>query len=459
MNTVTVVAVGDTSGHAVDELEHQNGPVQIVRRCPELSELLAAAQSGMARAALIASGADQLTATLVDRLTAVGVSTVAVAETPLEAARLQRLGAHALVGSPSADMVIAAVLQAVESRKHPSSAGYSAHLGGDSGDDSDGAWRPESGRKDGSTAALAAAAGASTEESARSRATGSTGQLAGGAENEKKLGRIMAVWGPVGSPGRTMVAVNVAAELAAAGTKVLLIDADSYGASIAASLGLLDESASFAQACRVADQGVLTATELSRICTEVVFTGGSFALLTGLTRPDRWSELRAAAVERVLETGRQLAEVLVIDCGFCLENDEELSYDTIAPRRNAATLSALAQAETIYAVGNGDAIGLPRLIRALEQLPEQCAGARLEIVMNKVRKQAVGRSPIKALTLAWERFGPGTPIAHHLPWEPETTDAALLSGRLLLESAPDSGLRRAIKDMCCAPVQRNRKPL
>ncbi|MDD0858839.1 hypothetical protein NHF46_15995 [Arthrobacter alpinus] len=50
------------------------------------------------------------------------------------------------------------------------------------------------------------------------------------------------------------MAINLAAEHAAAGMSVMVIDADSYGASIAAALGLLEESASFAQACRVADQ-------------------------------------------------------------------------------------------------------------------------------------------------------------------------------------------------------------
>ena len=60
-------------------------------------------------------------------------------------------------------------------------------------------------------------------------------------------------------PGRTLVAANIAGELAAEGQSVLLVDADSYGASVAALLGLLDEAAGLAQACRLADQGLLDA--------------------------------------------------------------------------------------------------------------------------------------------------------------------------------------------------------
>jgi len=36
----------------------------------------------------------------------------------------------------------------------------------------------------------------------------------------------------------------------------------------------------------------------------------------------------------------------VVDCGFSLEQDEELSFDTAAPRRNGATLATLLAADT-----------------------------------------------------------------------------------------------------------------
>jgi Mrp family chromosome partitioning ATPase len=557
---VTVVAVGDTPEHAIDELAHRRGPVNVVRRCPELAELLAACQSGLATVALVAGPADALTATLVDRLTAVGVSVVAVAAGPDEMARLRGIGAFPVAGEATAEALTDAVLAAVNARKFPNPAGFAVpseqsgeHRTFDAGsagtvgpspgkspagkgkrekvadaEPAPGPWKglrrrragaagvhptipadgagtaPESETAEtfepappghgpaGSPGKKAATPSVQALTNVRAwgqetgvpfrRPAGDAGPSAGPAvlsrwpllrgrttrgvnrgpgvsttPSSSARPRTMAVWGPVGSPGRTTVAVNLAAELAAQNRSVMLIDADSYGASIAAALGLLEESASFAQACRVADQGLLTPAELARISTEVVFGGGTFSLLTGLTRPDRWPELRAAAVERVVQTARSLAEVVIIDCGFSLENDEELSYDTVAPRRNAATLAVLGLADVIYAVGGSDAIGIPRLIRALAELPESCAGADLRIVLNKVRRKAVGPTPEKALEQAWERFGPSQPIGHFLPWDADLTDKALLEGRLLQEIAPDSPLRRAIMELCCAPVQRNQK--
>ena len=75
-------------------------------------------------------------------------------------------------------------------------------------------------------------------------------------------GSTIAVWGPAGAPGRTTVAINLAAEIAACGHRVVLVDADSYGGSIAPALGLLDEAPGFAAACRLAASDSLTALEL-----------------------------------------------------------------------------------------------------------------------------------------------------------------------------------------------------
>ena len=54
----------------------------------------------------------------------------------------------------------------------------------------------------------------------------------------------------------------------------------------------------------------------------------------------------------VFATARALADFSVVDCGFCLETDEELSFDTVAPRRNGATLAVLDDADLIVVVGS-----------------------------------------------------------------------------------------------------------
>ena len=424
--SIPVVTVGDSRDDLVGGLERLHGPVSVVRRCSELAELLAACQSGLARAAVVAAGSEELTASLVDRLSAVGVVVIALTDNPEETVRLRTIGVAA-----EARAVDAAALAARISAAVAQLSGTGAGPGPAAGDG----------------AASVAAAGQVPRSSGAQTVTASPGAK----------GRIIAVWGPAGAPGRTLVAANIAGELAAEGHSVLLVDADSYGASVAALLGLLDEAAGLAQACRLADQGLLDADALLRIATTVPTKAGALRVLTGITRADRWTELRAAALTLVLERAREIADVTVVDTGFCLEADDELGFDSGAPRRNAATLRSLELADTVFAVGAADSIGVPRLVRGLAELQAAVPQAAPQVVLNKVRTSAVGRSPERQLRAAWERYGPSAPLTAFLPSDPAASDAALLSGALLLESAPESELRHAIAILVCAPAQRNKK--
>ncbi|MBG0739435.1 P-loop NTPase [Paeniglutamicibacter antarcticus] len=442
---IPVVTVGQSTQDLVGELEKLHGPVTVVRRCGELAELLAACQSGLARAAVVLGDATELTATLVDRLSAVGVVVVVLADDD-EAARLRGIGAVVTACSTDPAALADRIAVAVASAAGTSSAGGPTERFGAralnrfSGDGSSAPPMEQPALQPAAHGVPAADPADGTEPPAALPAT-----------------RILAVWGPTGAPGRTTVAMNMAAELAACGISVLLVDADSYGPSISASLGLLDESAGLAQACRLADQGLLTAEGLRNVAASVVFAGGQIRVLTGLTRADRWPELRSAALVGVLGLCREVADVTVIDCGFCLETDEELSFDTAAPRRNAATLRSLAAADTIFAVGAADAVGLPRLVRGLAELTALLPQAELVVALNKVRSAATGRAPERALKLAWDRFGPELGIGHFLPWDPAAADKSLNAGQLLLEAVPEAALRAAIAGIVCAPAQLKRR--
>ncbi|WP_457950681.1 AAA family ATPase [Pseudarthrobacter sp. alpha12b] len=419
--SIPVVTVGQSREDLVGGLERLHGPVTVVRRCAELPELLAACQSGLARAAVVAEGCEGLTASLVDRLGAVGVAVIALTDSDEEAARLRKIGvASALTGVESAelsDRIADAVAQLT------------------------GAARPAN------LSAAADTGAALTTDPIQPELDA----------EERPTGKLIVVWGPAGSPGRTTIAVNIAGEMAADGRDVLLVDADTYGASVAAVLGLLDESAGLAQACRLADQGLLDADALRKVAATVATASGTFRVLTGITRADRWTELRATALALVLERARQIADVVVVDTGFCLEADEELSFDTMAPRRNAATLRPLELADAVYAVGAADPVGVPRMVRALAELEGAVPQASPTVVMNKVRSSSVGRAPERQLLDAWERYGPASELKAFLPYDPAAADSALLAGSLLLEVAPDSALRRAIRGLVCAPDHRKAK--
>jgi MinD-like ATPase involved in chromosome partitioning or flagellar assembly len=256
-------------------------------------------------------------------------------------------------------------------------------------------------------------------------------------------GHVVAVWGPTGAPGRTSVALGLATEIAAAGTATVLVDADVYGGTIAQRLGLLDEVPGLAAAVRLAGNGSLDLLALARLAPTVA---PRLRVLTGISRADRWPELRPSGLEVVWQLTRKLAGVTVVDCGFAVETDEELAYDTSAPRRNGATLSALEGADAVLAVGSADPVGVQRLVRGLAELREACPQVRPQVVLNRVRRGPVGPAPERQLTEALDRYAGVRPVAF-VPHDQDAFDASLLHARSLREVAGGSAASGALRTL------------
>ncbi len=389
----------------------------LVRRCPDLADLLAAGAAGLADLALVSAGLRGLDRDSVAHLHEAGVQVVGLGSNEAQEKRLRQLGVD--VALP-ADCGAAELDAALRAAPH-------ARLGSVDVVD-DGHW-----------AAIEAGLDPAGDPTRAPRADPEPESLDEGDAAHHGSGRIVAVWGPTGAPGRTSLAVNLAGEVALAGITVLLVDADTYGASIGQHLGLLDEAPGLAAAARAAELGTLDVPVLARLTPRV---DPGFRVLTGLPSAARWPEVRADAMEHILRLARQLAEIVVVDCGFCLEDDEELSYDTRAPRRNATTLVVLRAADEVLVVGAGDPVGLQRLVRAVTDLG--ASGVRPpRIVVNKLRSSAAGPAPERSIAQTLERFA-ALDVEHFIPADPQAFDTALLAGRILFDVAPKSPARQRI---------------
>ena len=409
-------------------LEGADG-VDVVRRCADVAELLSTGASGIAHVAVVCADFRGLDRDSLRHLAGHGVRVAGLVAAGDEAseARLRQLGIRTLVRpTDDADDLVTAIVDLSQGRGAP--AAPRPGVAPTSVTDADLAqWldgptrRPTTARPADGHAARGHDARTTERDDLPTRAL------------------VTAVWGPTGAPGRTTIAVALASHLAARGVRTLLVDLDTWGASVAQLLALIDEAPGVAAAARASEQGTLDLASLSRVAPEV--TPG-LRVLTGIPTPQRWPELRAAAVEDVLDKARGLVDHVVVDCGFALEDDEELSYDTAAPRRNASTLTALEHSDTLVAVGAADPIGLQRLVRAVQDvavLPSPVP----TVVVNKVRASATGPRPERALTDVLARFaGLEDPI--FVPWAPDECDAALLAGRSLVEQSPSAPVTLAI---------------
>lgn len=406
--TVLTAVVGEWEAPLVCGLERAAAGVQVVRRCADLAELLAAASAGLANAVVLSANLQRLDRDAVIQLTAAGVAVIGLVGPgdPAAAQRLANLGVpHVVPADTPTEQIAEVVARAASQLAEQSRLTEAARLG--LGDPAHAVPAAPTGRR---TATVPAAA----------------------------HGRILTVWGPVGSPGRTTVAVTLAAEFAAAGHETLLIDADTYGAGIAQTLGLLDESAGLAAAARAANQGVLDVYRLAELAPPVSVR---LRVLTGLPQSRRWPELRSAALDTVWQQARRLATWTVVDAGFGLESDEELMFDTSAPRRHGATLSALAAADVVVAVGAAEPLGLQRLLSGLPELAEVVpTGLPVRVVVTRVRDGAVGARAQERVRAALERYA-GVLEAVLVPDDRPALDAAMLAGRTLSEHVPSSPAR------------------
>lgn len=253
-------------------------------------------------------------------------------------------------------------------------------------------------------------------------------------------GRVLAVWGPGGAPGRTTLAVELACELARDGRRVGLVDADAHAPSLALATGLADEGPGFAAACRQAERGTLTVAELARISAPL----GDVEVLTGLNRPGRWPELSHARVTAALEVCRDWVDDTVVDVAAPLERDEEIVSDLDGPRRNAATLAALGSADLVVAVVAADPVGVSRFVRDHPQLRAVVGATPVRVVVNKTRGRPLGIDARGQVRRTLERFA-GIEDVWFVPWDGKAVDAALLSARPVAHVSPRSALTGALR--------------
>ena len=363
------------------------GEVEVVRRCVDIVELVTAGALRTARVAMVDGRLPGLDRGVVHALQSEGVAVVVVAPDAASDSRLRTLGVDVVVAaSAHPDELIAAMSEALSPR------------------------------------VIKAAAEA----------------------NPEGRGRVFAVWGATGAPGRSTVAMSVADECAAVGVSTLLIDADVYGGSLAQMLGILDEAPGLLAAARLANEGRLD-TDSLRASARRLPSG--LLVLTGVTRPQRWTELRPEAFLSVLDVARRVADVVVVDCSFCIEQDEELLFDTMAPRRNGVAVSTLASADRILLVAAADPVGLQRAVRAGISLADESQSGPVDVVVTRVRRGPVpGRSPHNHIRELLSRHLGRSPIAM-VPSDRPACDRALAQGRTLREVAPSSAARTAMRDL------------
>ncbi len=254
----------------------------------------------------------------------------------------------------------------------------------------------------------------------------------------EKTARSIAIWGSSGS-GKTMLAINLAFELARLNSKVLLIDLDMRRPSIAAWLGINDGGPGITATLRLARANRLKVDEVLRLSAELRFGSSKLDILTGLSSPLRWQEVRTEDLKQLVATVTESFDLIVFDLND--EIGEVIGLDAIPESQSQITRWILESTDLVLATFVADAVGVNRFLFDLGAIDREIWPIANQVSIRKLGKSA--SKQLQDILAQFTRF----PIRAQLPSDGASCDASIANARPLLLESPNAKLTLAIRSL------------
>lgn len=269
-------------------------------------------------------------------------------------------------------------------------------------------------------------------------------------------GRLIALWGAHGSPGKSSIALSVASELALAGNRVFLLDADTSSPSLNLLLGLTDHPAGVAAACRLAAQERFDLEQLERLSVSLATGKGEVVLMTGISDSGRWPELSCERVATIIEVAKNSFDYVVIDLASSIESG--LRPGLGGPDRTELTREILVQAEQVILVCAADPVGVHRFLQALQEFKKLPLTGEVLTVVNRLRKSVLGSRAKQQLTETLSRLAQLN-VSAFIPDDPDTADLAVRNSLPMAMGKRGSTAKQATALFVRAHLLKARSPL
>jgi MinD-like ATPase involved in chromosome partitioning or flagellar assembly len=212
---------------------------------------------------------------------------------------------------------------------------------------------------------------------------------------------LISVWGINGSPGRTSTAINLCFSLANKNSPTLLIDLDAVAPSVAASLGIVSEVPGISSVIHDALKGRLNIQSFEKNVIEI---DSGLHVLTGITNPKRWPELRTEGLIQVLKQASQIYPNIVCDLSAVLPETLDPNLNNLDIFRRFDHIPKVLELSTqVIFVLSANPLALIRSSESLEALSEIYKREPL-IVLNKVNDFNLGakyESTVEAILGRW----------------------------------------------------------
>jgi MinD-like ATPase involved in chromosome partitioning or flagellar assembly len=265
----------------------------------------------------------------------------------------------------------------------------------------------------------------------------------GSLSNPKISASSIAVWGSAGS-GKSMLAINLAFELARLNYRVLLVDLDLKRPTIASWLAVTDAGPGITAAMRLAKAARLDEVELQRLCAELKFGGSKLEVLPGLSHPNRWSEVNHADLQTLLSVIAHEFDFVVFDLNDEIAPDPDATSPVSSRQRISKWL--FEATDIALALFAADPVGINRFLFDFKALEREVL-----LVANRVRNKTLG----KAFGIHVHELMPiFTPmkIRAEIPMDSGSCEASIFNARPLMLEAPNSKLTLSIRTLAAELV-------
>jgi hypothetical protein len=234
-------------------------------------------------------------------------------------------------------------------------------------------------------------------------------------EDLSQVPGLVCVWGTNGSPGRSSVAINLSFSLARKNFPTLLVDLDAIVPSLAPALGLVSEVPGVSSLVHDALKGRLSQESIEKNVIEV---DPGLHVLTGISNPKRWPELRTEGLIQVLKLCSQMYANIICDLSAVLPESTDSSLNDVDIFRRFDHIPKVLEisSRNIFVL-SATPLSLIRASEALEALHEINKSEPL-IILNKVNEINLGQkyeSTVEAILGRWVNSG----SIYRIPDRPE----------------------------------------
>ena len=234
-------------------------------------------------------------------------------------------------------------------------------------------------------------------------------------EDLSQVPGLICVWGTNGSPGRSSVAINLSFSLASKNFPTLLVDLDAIVPSLAPALGLVSEVPGVSSLVHDALKGRLSQESIEKNVIEV---NPGLHVLTGISNPKRWPELRTEGLIQVLKLCSQMYANIICDLSAVLPESTDSSLNDVDIFRRFDHIPKVLEisSRNIFVL-SATPLSLIRASEALEALHEINKSEPL-IILNKINEINIGQkyeSTVEAILGRWVNSG----SIYRIPDRPE----------------------------------------